>query len=42
MFNARIKAIDTSGTFSEGSRSRSGLIPADGYFEWAKGEEDGM
>lgn len=41
MFNARIETIDTSGAFREGFRSRRCLIPADGYFEWTKNEEDG-
>lgn len=41
MFNARIETIDTSGAFREGFKSRRCLIPADGYFEWTKNEEDG-
>lgn len=41
MFNARIETIDTSGAFREGFKSRRCLIPADGYFEWIKNEEDG-
>jgi putative SOS response-associated peptidase YedK len=41
MFNARIETIDTSGAFREGFKSRRCLIPADGYFEWTKGEDGG-
>lgn len=41
MFNARIETIDTSGAFREGFKSRRCLIPADGYFEWIKNEDDG-
>lgn len=41
MFNARIETVDTSGAFREGFKSRRCLIPADGYFEWTKNEEDG-
>lgn len=41
MFNARIESVDTSGAFREGLKSRRGLIPADGYFEWTKGEDGG-
>ncbi|MBF0679915.1 MAG: SOS response-associated peptidase [Devosia sp.] len=41
MFNARIETIDTSGAFREGFKYRRCLIPADGYFEWTKGENGG-
>lgn len=41
MFNARIETVDTSGAFRDGFKSRRCLIPADGYFEWTKNEEDG-
>ncbi len=41
MFNARIETIDTSGAFREGFKSRRCLIPADGYFEWTRGEDGG-
>jgi len=41
MFNARIEGIDSSGAFREGFKSRRCLIPADGYFEWTKGEDGG-
>jgi len=41
MFNARIETVDTSGAFREGFKSRRCLIPADGYFEWTKGEDGG-
>lgn len=40
MFNARLETVDTSGAFREGFKSRRCLIPADGYFEWVKNEED--
>lgn len=41
MFNARLETVDTSGAFREGFKSRRCLIPADGYFEWIKNEDDG-
>lgn len=41
MFNARIETVDTSGAFREGFKSRRCLIPADGYFEWTKGDDGG-
>lgn len=41
MFNARIETVDTSGAFREAFKSRRCLIPADGYFEWTKGEDGG-
>jgi putative SOS response-associated peptidase YedK len=41
MFNARIETVDSSGAFREGFKSRRCLIPADGYFEWTKGEDEG-
>ncbi|WIJ26593.1 SOS response-associated peptidase [Devosia sp. RR2S18] len=41
MFNARIETVDTSGAFREGFKSRRCLIPADGYFEWTKGQDGG-
>jgi putative SOS response-associated peptidase YedK len=41
MFNARIETVDTSGAFRDGFKSRRCLIPADGYFEWTKNEDDG-
>ncbi|MHA6299403.1 SOS response-associated peptidase [Devosia sp. CAU 1758] len=40
MFNARIETVDTSGAFREGFKSRRCLIPADGYFEWTKNQDD--
>jgi putative SOS response-associated peptidase YedK len=41
MFNARIETVDTSGAFRAGFKSRRGLIPADGHFEWTKGADGG-
>lgn len=41
MFNARIETVGTSPAFREGFKSRRCLIPADGYFEWTKGEDGG-
>jgi putative SOS response-associated peptidase YedK len=41
MFNARLETVDTSGAFREAFKSRRCLIPADGYFEWVKNEDDG-
>lgn len=41
MFNARIETIDTSGAYRDPLKSKRCLIPADGYFEWTKNEEDG-
>ena len=41
MFNARIETVDTSGAFREPFKTKRCLIPADGYFEWTRSEEDG-
>lgn len=40
-FNARIETVDTSGAFREAFKAKRCLIPADGYFEWIKNEDDG-
>lgn len=41
MFNARIETIDTSPAFRDAFKARRCLIPADGYFEWTKGDDGG-
>lgn len=41
LFNARIETIDTTPAFRDAFKSRRCLIPADGYFEWTKGEDGG-
>lgn len=41
LFNARIETADTTPAFREAFKSKRCLIPADGYFEWSKGEDGG-
>jgi putative SOS response-associated peptidase YedK len=41
LFNARIETADTTPAFREAFKSKRCLIPADGYFEWSKGEDSG-
>ncbi|QDL91807.1 SOS response-associated peptidase [Paroceanicella profunda] len=41
MFNARAETAATKPAFREAFRTGRCLIPADGYFEWTKGEDGG-
>lgn len=41
MFNARIETVDTSPAFRDAFKMRRCLIPADGFYEWTKNEDDG-
>ncbi|MCR6501994.1 SOS response-associated peptidase [Shinella sp. CPCC 101442] len=41
MFNARIETVDSSPAFRDAFKARRCLIPADGFYEWTKNEEDG-
>lgn len=40
-FNARSETAYKSGAFRDAFKSKRCLIPADGYYEWTKNEEDG-
>jgi putative SOS response-associated peptidase YedK len=41
MFNARSEDAHTKPSFRDAFKSKRCLIPADGYFEWTKGEDGG-
>jgi len=41
MFNTRIETADTSGAFKDAWKSSRCLVPADGFYEWTKGEDGG-
>ena len=41
MFNARIETVATSPAFRDAFKSKRCLIPADGFYEWTKGEDGG-
>lgn len=41
LFNARSEDADKKPAFREAFKSKRCLIPADGYFEWTKNEDDG-
>lgn len=40
-FNARSETAHKSGAFRDTFKTKRCLIPADGYYEWTKNEEDG-
>lgn len=39
MFNARIETVDSSPAFRDAFKARRCLIPADGFYEWTKGDD---
>ncbi|MEM7216676.1 MAG: SOS response-associated peptidase, partial [Pseudomonadota bacterium] len=41
LFNARSEDVHKKNSFRDAFKSKRCLIPADGYYEWTKNEEDG-
>jgi len=41
MFNARIETVATTAGFRDAFKARRCLIPADGFYEWTKGDDGG-